>query len=60
MRVILLRDRHFNNDVRDTEIFFLFYEDVAKWNNSVNVISKKLKHGSANHDPVFQYVARKI
>jgi len=52
----LARDRHFNNDVRDIGNFFYRLAEMDK----VELYQKRLKHGSANHDPVFQYVARKI
>jgi hypothetical protein len=29
-------------------------------NNVVELYQKRLKHGNVNHDPVFQYMARKI
>lgn len=52
----LTRDRHFNNDVRDTGNFFYRLAEM----DIVELYQKKLKHGSVNHDPVFQYLARKI
>ena len=52
----LARDRFFNNTTRDIANLFMRCAE----NNSVVLFQKRLKHGSANHDPVFQYVAKKI
>ena len=52
----LARDRFYNNTVRDVANLF---HRVAS-NNMVELYQKKLKHGSTNHDPVFQYLAKKI
>ena len=52
----LARDRYFNNDVRDVGNFFYRLAEMDK----VELYQKRLKHGLANHDPVLQYVAKKI
>lgn len=52
----LARDRFYNNTTRD--IANLFYRVAS--NNMVELYQKRLKHGNVNHDPVFQYLAKKI
>jgi len=52
----LARDRFFNNTTRDIANLFMRCAE----SNSVVLFQKRLKHGSANQDPVFQYVAKKI
>jgi len=52
----LPRDRHYNNDVRD--IGNLFYRLAQQ--GIVELYQKRLTHGNINHDPKFQYLAKKI
>ena len=52
----LARDRFHSNTTRDIANLFMRCAE----NNSVVLFQKRLKHGSTNHDPVFQYVAKKI
>jgi len=52
----LARDRFQSNTTRDIANLFMRCAE----NNSVVLFQKRLKHGSANNDPVFQYVAKKI
>ena len=52
----LARDRFYNNDTRDIANLFM---RLAEGNNVV-LYQKRLKYGSTNPDPVFQYIAKKI
>ena len=52
----LAKDRFFDYSKRDiANLFMRAYE-----NKIVDLYQKKIKHGNINHDPKFQYLARKI
>ena len=52
----LARQRVYDNNLRDVANFFMRLAE----SNVVELYQKRLTHGNINHDPVFQYIARKI
>jgi hypothetical protein len=52
----LARQRFYDYNLRDIANFFMRLAE----NNVVELYQKRLKYGNVNHDPVFQYMARKI
>jgi len=52
----LARDRFYNNDVRDKANLLMRLAESGV----VELYQKRLTHGNINHDPKFQYLARKI
>jgi NADPH-dependent 7-cyano-7-deazaguanine reductase QueF len=52
----LARQRFYDNNLRDIANFFMRLAE----NNVVELYQKRLTHGNINHDPKFQYIARKI
>ena len=52
----LARQRFYDNNLRDVANFFMRLAE----SNVVELYQKRLTHGNINHDPKFQYIARKI
>jgi len=52
----LARDRFHSNTTKDIANLFMRCAE----NKTVVLFQKRLRHGSTNQDPVFQYVAKKI
>jgi|TARA_Y100000389_G_C16966698_1_gene273682 hypothetical protein len=52
----LAKDRIFSNDIRDIgNLFMRAYESKR-----VILFQKRMEYGNLNHDPKFQYIAKKI
>jgi|TARA_A200000159_G_C7142955_1_gene263896 hypothetical protein len=52
----LAKDRFFDYPTRDiANLFMRAYESKI-----VDLYQKRLKHGNINHDPKFQYIAKKL
>ncbi len=52
----LAKDRFFDYSKRDiANLFMRAYESKI-----VTLFQKRVEHGNANHDPVFQYIAKKL
>ena len=52
----LAKDRFYDYETRD--IASMFYRHAE--NLLVVLFQKRLRHGNVNHDPKFQYIAKKI